>query len=78
VGSDLALFHRGFKLAVRATPGRFGDRSFGFTIRHHGDVLHQSEGAYGSAEAADRAARRFIDDALGAFDRATHQLDATC
>lgn len=76
--SALALRHRGFALAIGTTPGRFGAHSFRYTIRHHGDILHQSDGAYGSAESADRAARLFIDDALGAFDAATHSLDAAC
>ncbi|MDX1438818.1 MAG: hypothetical protein R3284_02840 [Rubricoccaceae bacterium] len=66
----LTLRHRGFSLTVRTMPGRFGKESFGYSVLHRGHILHESGGDYGTAEAADRAARRLIDDAIGVYDDA--------
>jgi hypothetical protein len=74
--SPLALCHRGFDVALRRMHGRFGSASYGFAIRHGGLVLHESAGAYGSASSAARAARVFVDDALGVFDLASVRLGA--
>jgi hypothetical protein len=68
--SPLTVFHRGFAIALRHVPGRFGPASFGYAIRHDGLVLHETAGAYGSPSSAVRAARCFVDDALGAFEHA--------
>ena len=63
--------HRGFAVALRRAPS-----GYGFEIRHERLVLHASDAAYGSAPRAERAARRVVDDALGAFDHAYAHLDA--
>ena len=74
--SPLTVYHRGFAVSLRRMHGRFGVGSFGYVIRHRGLELHASDGAYGSAASAARAARVFVDDALGAFDLARVHLDA--
>ena len=58
-----ALRHRGFELAVRPATGS----GFAFAVLHRGLQLHASTPAFRSAVSADRAARRFVDDALGVF-----------
>ncbi|HYE95316.1 MAG TPA: hypothetical protein VD962_03845 [Rubricoccaceae bacterium] len=63
------LRHRGFSIEVRPCHGRFGDGSVGYTIAHQGLPLHRSGGQFGTAAHAERAARRFIDDALTVFER---------
>ncbi|HLT46891.1 MAG TPA: hypothetical protein VK002_06645 [Rubricoccaceae bacterium] len=65
--SPLTVYHRGFALAVLQRLGRSGARGFGFEVRHRGLLLHASPGAYGTATEAEGAARRLIDDALGAL-----------
>ena len=60
------LRHRGFELAV-LDGGRGGASQFGFAISHRGLQLHASTPEFRSAVSADRAARRFVDDALGVF-----------
>lgn len=70
-----ALHHRGFAVSVRREPGRHGGSSFGYAIAHQGLDLHASAAEFRTPQAADRAARRFVDDALAAFDRAL-PLDA--
>lgn len=57
------LVHRGFELWLRA-----GDEAFGFEIGHHALTLHASAVDFRTPFAAERAARRFVDDALGVFD----------
>jgi hypothetical protein len=74
--SPLTVYHRGFVVALRRMHGRFGRGSYGFAIRHLGLLLHESAGLYGSASSAACAARVFVDDALGAFDRAHVGLEA--
>ena len=74
--SPLTVYHRGFSLALSQKPGRYGPRSFGFEIHHRGLLLHTSPGAFGTAGNAERAGRRFIDDALGAFEHAYAEADA--
>lgn len=49
---------------------------FAFTIAHRGLRLHTSTPDFRSPTAADRAARMFVDDALGAYDYASHALAA--
>lgn len=71
----LTLSHRGFSLTIRTKTGRFGPESFGYSIFHRGHLLHESEGDFGTAESADRAARRLIDDAIGIYDAAFPELD---
>lgn len=78
VPANLVFQHRGFHLRVDRASGRFGPQSFRYTINHLGATLHQSAPDFGSAESADRAARRFIDDALGSFAYADEHLDAVC
>ena len=58
------LRHRGFEFAVRPGPG---GAPFAFAISHRGLQLHASTPEFRSAVSADRAARRFVDDALGVF-----------
>lgn len=74
--SPLVISHRGFALTLRRMPGRFGPDSFGYVIHHDGLVLHESGGDYRAASSAARAARRFVDDALEAFDHASLRLEA--
>jgi hypothetical protein len=73
----LTAYHRGFALALIEQAGRPGAGSYGFEIRHHGLPLHTSSATFGSAASAERAARRFIDDALGAFDHAYRRAEVT-
>lgn len=65
------LFHRGFELRLRASDG-----TFAFEIGHHDLTLHASTPDFGTPHAAERAARLFVDDALGAYDAATRALAA--
>ena len=65
--APLATRHRGFDVVLHCTGGAHDD-GFAFTVRHDGLDLHTSAADYGSANRADRAARRFIDDALCVFD----------
>ena len=63
VTSDRApLSHRGFHL--RPHPAGAG---FAVVIEHLGLALH-TESGHRSAFSAERAARQFVDDALGVFD----------
>lgn len=72
VTSDCALLtHRGFQLRLRAQAGS----GFAVAIEDAGLTLHTETG-HRSAFAAERAARRFVDDALGVFDVATSSLAA--
>ena len=57
------LRHRGFDFAVRPGPGG----TFAFAVSHRGLPLHASGAEFRSAVSADRAARQFVDDALGVF-----------
>ena len=64
--------HRGFDLRLCVGVGG----QFGFGVSHVGLALHASEAAYSSPASAERAARRFVDDALGAYDAASRALAA--
>ena len=57
------LNHRGFRLRLRAQAGS----GFAVAIEHDGLTLH-TESGHRSAFGAERAARRFVDDALSVFD----------
>ena len=59
------LRHRGFELSIRRVPGA---EKFAFAITHLGLALHSSRAEFRTALSADRAARRFVDDALCVFD----------
>lgn len=72
----LTTQHRGFSLTIRTMSGRFGPESFGYTILHRGHILHESGGDFGTAESADRAARRLIDDAIGIYDDSLFELES--
>ena len=63
--------HRGFELRLRAA-----EDAFAFEIGHHDLMLHASDAGYRTPHAAERAGRRFVDDALGAFDVASTRLAA--
>lgn len=63
--SSPVLRHRGFELSIRRMSG--GD-AFGFVVSHLGLDLHASDGAFRSATSADRAARCYVDHALGVYD----------
>ena len=69
--SRVVFAHRGFQLRLRAEAG-----TFAFEVRDHELSLHTSAPDFRSAHAAERAARRFVDDALGAFTAATKALAA--
>lgn len=71
----MTLRHCDFDLTISTMHGRFGAQSYGYTVLHRGHVLHQSGGEFGTASAADKAARRLIDDALGVFDNALAHFD---
>ncbi|MCH7639466.1 MAG: hypothetical protein IH855_08395 [Bacteroidetes bacterium] len=71
----MTLRHRGFDLTIATMHGRFGAQSYGYTVLHHGHVLHESRGDFGTASAADKMARQLIDDALGVFDRSLACLE---
>ena len=58
--------HRGFDLTLCVGEGG----QFAFTVAHLGLPLHASDARFASPAAARRAASRFVDDALGAFDAA--------
>ena len=58
-----SLTHRGFRLRLRARSGS----GFDVAIEHAGLTLHTETG-HRSAFGAERAARRFVDDALSVFD----------
>ena len=75
--------HRGFSLAIRRSDASAGGTQAGgrpagyaFTIAQNGYTLHTSRADFATAGSADRAARCFVDDALGAFDVATQALEA--
>ena len=70
MSAPLTVFHRGFSLQIR-----FSKDAFGYVIEHAGLPLHTSAD-FRSAGAADRAARRFIADALGAYDYAAAEMAA--
>lgn len=70
MSAPLTLFHRGFALQIR-----FGDDAYGYVIDHAGLTLHAAAD-FRTAGAADRAARRFVDDALGAFAYAEAEMAA--
>ncbi|MDX1418931.1 MAG: hypothetical protein R3181_03095 [Rubricoccaceae bacterium] len=71
--APLTVYHRGFSVSLLTMAG--GTGTYGFVIRHLDLVLHSSGGAYASVARAETEARRFIDDALGAFDHACAALD---
>lgn len=71
VTTDRALSHRGFQLHLRARAGA----GFAVAIEHAGLTLH-TEAGHRSAFGAERAARQFVDDALGVFDVAASDLAA--
>lgn len=62
------LRHRGFELTIRQLPSA---GTFAFVVSHLGLALHTSAAEFRSALSADRAARRFVDDALRVFDDST-------
>ena len=68
----LTLHHRGFGLHLVREPE--GAR-YAFEITHRGHALHASAPEYGSPSSASRAARLFVDDALGSFEKATRALE---
>ena len=61
-----ACFHRGFDLDVQSR-----GTGFAFTVTHDGLALHVSDPAHRTALSAERAARQFVDDALGVFEQET-------
>lgn len=69
--SPLTVFHCGFAVQICHSA-----TAFGFVVEHAGLALHRSAADYATAGAADRAARRFIDDALGSFSVATEAMAA--
>ncbi len=71
----MSLRHCGFDLTIRTKQGRYGDNSYAYTVLHRGHVLHDSGGEFGTASAADKAARQLIDDAVGMFDRSLAGLE---
>lgn len=61
---DPPLRHRGFELVVRQDAAA---RALSFLVMHRGLALHASRADYRTPVSAERAARQFVDDALGAF-----------
>ena len=53
-----------------------GSDRYSFSIESRGYTLHTSPADYRTAQSAERAARVFVDDALGGYERATRALDA--
>ena len=74
--SPLTSAHRGFVYALHRMEAETSETRFAFTIAHRGLRLHTSSADFRSPSAADRAARQFVDDALGAFEYASHALAA--
>ena len=73
--TPLTSAHRGFVYALHRSAGD-GEMRFAFSIAHLGLELHASRATFRSAASADRAARQFVDDALGAFAHAERALAA--
>ena len=71
----LTSAHRGFVYALHRSADDEA-MAFAFSIAHRGLRLHTSSPDFRSPAAADRAARLFVDDALGAYDHASHALAA--
>ncbi len=69
--SRAVFAHRGFELRLRAAAD-----AFAFEVGHHDLTLHASAADFSSPHAAERAGRRFVDDALGAFASASATLAA--
>ena len=63
--------HRGFSLEIHR-----GVAGYAFAILQGQHTLHASRADFGTPGSADRAARRFVDDALGAFELATQAIAA--
>ena len=74
--SPLTSAHRGFVYALHRSATGASATRFAFSIAHRGLRLHTSSPEFGTPAAADRAARRFVDDALGAYEHAAHALAA--
>ena len=72
--SNLRLHHRGF--ALRLEQAQDGSDRYSFSIESRGYTLHTSASDFRTAQSAERAARVFVDDALGGYERATRALDA--
>lgn len=72
----LTSAHRGFVYALHRVETEGDEARFAFSIAHRGLRLHTSPADFRSPSAADRAARQFVDDALGAFEHASHALAA--
>ena len=70
----LELYHRGF--ALRIEQAQDGSDGYAFAIENRGLVLHTSAADYRTPQSAERAARVFIDDALGGYEHATRSFDA--
>ncbi len=69
------LHHRGFALVVCARPRGEG-HAYAFRLSQGGLALHTSRAVYRSVASADRAGRRFVDDALAAYAFAAEHLEA--
>ena len=67
------LRHRGFELTIRRSPAL---DAFEFVVRHLGLDLHASSPDFRTVMSAERAARRFVDEALQVFDTSTTALAA--
>ena len=73
--SPLASAHRGFIYALHRSEPE-DTPCFAFSISHRGLRLHTSPAEFRTPGAADRAARQFVDDALGAYRYASRALAA--
>ena len=71
----LELFHRGFALRIEQVQD--GSDGYAFRIESRGLALHTSGADYRTPQSAERAARLFVDDALGGFEHATRALHAS-
>ena len=65
------FYHRGVSIEICRTAGRYA-----FVIAQDGHALHTCRPDFATPQSAERAARQFVDDALGAFEVATQALEA--
>lgn len=68
------LYHQGF--ALRIDQAQDGSDGYAFAIQHRALTLYASPADFRTPQSAERAARVFVDDALGSYDVATSALEA--
>lgn len=68
--SVLSVHHRGIDVQILAVTRVDGQTVFGFELWQDGLRLHAARPVYRTAVSSERGARRFVDDALAAYDAA--------